>query len=119
MKPHQVILLLAFAIGLAGYSLWPTVGEDFWFKSQAVMLFGLCSSYYLFCNKQERLTKAMVQAFAWCAFGNMVDEMAFDPTRVGAMEYVVASFGIATAMMNYHSITWTELARTAWRKNKS
>lgn len=118
MKPHQLILLFAFLVGVAGYTLWPQVGEEFWFKSQAVMLFGICSSYYLFCRKQERLTKAMVQTFAWCAFGNMVDELVFDPTKVGAMEYVVASFGIATATMNYHGISWRELAQTAWRRNK-
>jgi len=118
VKPHQVILLGAFLIGVAGYTLWPAVGEDFWFKSQAVMLFGICTSYYLFCKKQEKLTKAMVQVFAWCSFGNMVDELVFDPTRVGAMEYVVAAFGLATASLNYHDVTWKGLAHGIWHRNR-
>lgn len=118
MRPHQLILALSFAVGLFGYTLWPSLGEDLWFKCQAVMLFGLCFSYYLFVRKTERLTKAMIQVFSWCAFTNMVDELVFDPTVIAFPEYMIASFGIATAVLHYNNRTWNGIIRKVWQRKR-
>lgn len=114
MKPHQILLAFSFIIGLFGYSFWPEFGEDVWFKCQAAMLFGICLSYYLFVRRAEKLTKAMIQVFSWCAFGNMIDEFIFDPTLIQWPEYTFACVGIVSAVMNYQNRKWSDL----WQRRR-
>jgi hypothetical protein len=116
ISPAQLVLILSFACGLIGYG-WPhAMGDTLWFKCQAGMIFGICSAFYLYARGIDRATKAMVQVFAWCAFGNLLDELFFDPEKVGFWEYAVATLGCLTSWMNYNGVTWKGSLKSLWHR---
>jgi len=74
-------LYIATIIGISTYLTWSYFGDKFFFVGNALFIFLLCMIIY------SQNQKLFISFFLfWGSLGNLLDELIFDPTKLGLNE---------------------------------
>lgn len=98
-KSLKILALVAFIIGLCAYNLWPLLGSKVFYTLIAVEF---CVLYFIIwqtvTGKYWRLT---MQAIFITCLSSLIDEIFFDPSKIGINEYVGFVVIVLTTFLVY------------------